>query len=81
MHYMRPYDITTNLEFPINKRQIEIVLLFTYQVMKFVGPKRGGVPVEWRILHNEEIYVLLFTQNIIRVTKSGRLRRTGHVAV
>jgi len=49
--------------------------------MEFVGSRRGGVPVEWRRLHNEEIYVLLFTQNAIRVTKSGRLRRTERVAV
>jgi len=49
--------------------------------MKFVRPKRDGVSVEWRRLHNERIYDLLFTQNIIRVTKSGRLRWAGHVGV
>jgi hypothetical protein len=37
--------------------------------------------VEWRRLHNEEIYDLLFAQNVIRMTKSGRLRWAGRVAV
>jgi hypothetical protein len=62
--------VTTNLVLLTNKREIEIVLLFTYQLMKVVGPKRDGVSVEWRRLHDAEIYDLLFTRNIIRVTKS-----------
>jgi len=61
MHYLRPYDKTTNLEFLASEREIEIVLLFTYQLMKSVGPKRDGVSVEWRRLHSEEIYNLFFT--------------------
>jgi hypothetical protein len=73
--------MTANFEFLASKRDIEIVLLFTYQLMKSVAPKRDGVSVEWRRLHNEEFYDLLFTQNIIRVTKSGRLRWVGHVDV
>jgi hypothetical protein len=49
--------------------------------MKFDGFKKDGVSVEWRRLNIEEIYDLLFTQNIIRVIKSGRLRWAEHVAL
>jgi hypothetical protein len=32
------------------------------------------------VTHNKELYVLYFSPNIIRVTKSRRLRWAGHVA-
>jgi len=35
---------------------------------------------EWRKLHNEELNVLYFTPNIVRVIKSRRMRWTEHVA-
>jgi hypothetical protein len=44
------------------------------------GPKRDEVTGEWRRLHNEQRYALYVTVNMIRVMKSRRLRRTGHVA-
>jgi hypothetical protein len=37
-------------------------------------------PGEWRRLHNEELYALYSSPNIIRVIKSSRLRWAGHVA-
>jgi hypothetical protein len=43
-------------------------------------PKRDGVTGEWRRLHNEELNDLYSSPNIIRVTKSRRMRWTGHVA-
>jgi hypothetical protein len=36
--------------------------------------------VEWRKLHNEELYYLYSSSNIIRAVKSGRMRWAGHVA-
>ena len=39
------------------------------------------VSVKWRRLHNEEICDLLFTQNVIRMTKLGRLKWARRVAV
>jgi hypothetical protein len=36
--------------------------------------------VEWRRLHNEELYVVYSSPNIIRVIKSRKLRWEGHVA-
>ena len=35
---------------------------------------------EWRRLHNEELYSLNCSRNIVRVIKSRRLRWPGHVA-
>jgi len=34
----------------------------------------------WRRLHNEELYDLYFSPNIIKVIRSIRLRCAGHVA-
>jgi hypothetical protein len=55
--------------------------IFEDRVLRGIfGPKRDEVPGEWRRLHNEELYVLYFSPNIIRVIKSRRLRLSGHVA-
>jgi hypothetical protein len=35
---------------------------------------------EWRKLHNEKLNVLYSLHNIVRVVKSRRMRRAGHVA-
>jgi hypothetical protein len=47
---------------------------------KIFGPKRDEETGEWRKLHNEELYDLYTSQNIIRVIKSRRVRWAGHVA-
>jgi len=47
---------------------------------KIFGPKRDEVTGEWRKLHNEELYDLYFSPNIIRVIKSRRIKWTGYVA-
>ena len=44
------------------------------------GPKRDEVTGEWRKLHNEELSDLYVLPNIVRVVKSRRMRRAGHVA-
>jgi hypothetical protein len=43
-------------------------------------PKRDEVRGEWRKLHNKELHALYSSPNIIRVIKSIRLKRIGHVA-
>jgi hypothetical protein len=44
------------------------------------GPKRDEMTEGWRKLHNEELHNLYSSPNIIRMTKSSRMRRAGHVA-
>jgi hypothetical protein len=46
---------------------------------KILGPKRDEVTGDWRKLHNEEVYNLYSSPDIIRQIKSRRLRWTGHV--
>ena len=47
---------------------------------RIFGPRRDEVTGEWRKLHNEELNNLYSTPNIVRVIKSRRMRRAGHVA-
>jgi len=43
------------------------------------GSKRGELTWEWRRPHNEELYELYCSPNIVRVIKSRRMRLAGHV--
>jgi hypothetical protein len=45
-----------------------------------VGSKRDEVTGGWRKLHNEELHNLYSSPSIIRMMKSRRRRRAGHVA-
>jgi hypothetical protein len=49
-------------------------------VMRMFGPKREEGAGGWRKLHNEELRNLYASPNIIRVSKSRRMRWAGHVA-
>jgi hypothetical protein len=56
------------------------VRFFENKVLRRIfGPKRDEVTGEWRRLHNEELYALYSSPNIIRMIKSRRLRWAGHV--
>ena len=55
--------------------------VFENRVLRRIfGPKRDGVTGEWRKLHNEELNDPYCSTNIVRVTKSRRMRWAGHVA-
>jgi hypothetical protein len=47
---------------------------------RIFGPKRDEVTGDWRKLRNEELHNLYSSPNIIRMIKSRRIRRAGHVA-
>jgi hypothetical protein len=47
---------------------------------RIFGPKRNGVTGESRRLHNEELYVVYSSRNIIWVIKSKRLGWAGLLA-
>jgi hypothetical protein len=55
--------------------------VFENRVLRRIfGSKRDEVTGEWRRLHNNELYALYSSPNIIRVIRSRRLRWAGHVA-
>jgi hypothetical protein len=57
------------------------VRVFENRVLRRIfGPKRDEATGEWRRLHNEELNGPYPSPNIIRVIKSRRMRRAGHVA-
>jgi hypothetical protein len=55
--------------------------VFEHRVLRRIfGPKMDGVMGGWRKLHNEELHNLYSLPSIIRIIKSRRMRRAGHVA-
>jgi hypothetical protein len=55
--------------------------VFENRVLRRIfGPRRNDVTGEWRKLHKEELNNLYSSPNIVRVTKSRRMRWAGHVA-
>jgi hypothetical protein len=46
---------------------------------RIFGPKRDGVRGGWRKLHNVELHDSHYSQRVIRMIKSGRMRGTEHV--
>jgi hypothetical protein len=55
--------------------------VFEIRVLRRIfGPKRDEVTGEWRKLHSEELHNLYSSPNIIRQSKSRRMRWAGHVA-
>ena len=55
--------------------------MFENMVLRRIfGPKRDESTGEWKKLHNEELNDLYCSPNIVRVIKSRRMRRVGHVA-
>jgi PAS domain-containing protein len=61
----------------------EVYRLRVYEnrvLRKIFGPKREEVIGEWRRLHNDELYELYSSPNIIRVITSRRMRWIGYMA-
>jgi hypothetical protein len=54
--------------------------VYESKVLRTFGPKRNEVTGNWKRLHNEELHNLYASPNIIRVSKSRRMRWVGHLA-
>jgi hypothetical protein len=55
--------------------------MFENRVLRRIfGRKRDEIIGEWRKLRNEELHYLYSSPNIIRQTKSRKMRLAGHVA-
>jgi hypothetical protein len=55
--------------------------VFENRVLRRIfGPKRDEVMGDWRKLLNEEHHNLYSSPSIIRMIKSRRMRREGHIA-
>jgi hypothetical protein len=61
------------------RKESRLRVLEKRMLRRIFGPKRDEVRGEWRRLHNEELYNLYSSPNIIWVT-SRRMRWVGHVA-
>jgi hypothetical protein len=56
-------------------------MVFENKVLRRIfGPKMDRVTGGWRKLHKEELNNLYYSQSIIRIIKSRRMRWAGHVA-
>jgi len=53
----------------------------TSMMRRILRPKRDKIRGEWRKLHKQELSDLYSSPNIVRVSKSRRLRWAGHVAL
>jgi hypothetical protein len=66
---------------PLTAREEQKVRAFENRKFRRIfGPKRDQVTGEWRKLHNEKVHNLYSSPNIIRVIKSRRIKRMGHVS-
>ena len=55
--------------------------MFENRVLRRIfGPNKGEGTGEWRRLHNEELYDLCSSPNILWLFKTRRIRWAGHVA-
>jgi hypothetical protein len=64
----------------LNQEELRLQVFENRVLRKIFGSKRDEVKGEWRRLHNEELYDMYSTPNIVRLIKSRRMRWAGRVA-
>jgi len=64
----------------ILREEVRLRVFENRVLRRIFGTKRDEVTGEWRKLHNEELYDLYCSPNIVRVVKSRRIKWAGHVA-
>ena len=62
------------------RKERELRVFENMVLRRIFGPRRDEVTGDWRRLHNDELNYLYCSPNIVRVTKSRRMRWAGHVA-
>jgi hypothetical protein len=62
------------------KEEHRLRVFESWVLRRIFGPKQKEVTGEWRRLHNKELYALYSSPMFIRVIKSIRMGRAGHVA-
>jgi hypothetical protein len=63
----------------LREKERRPIILENVVLRGLFGPKRDGVTGEWRKLHNEELYDLYCSPNIVRMIKSRIMRWEEHV--
>jgi hypothetical protein len=65
----------------LSLREEHRLRVFENRVLRRIfGPKRGKVTGEWRKLHSRKLHNLYSSPDIIKQTKSRRMRWAGHVS-
>jgi hypothetical protein len=64
------------LKIVTDTRECELRVFENRVLRRIFGPKRDEVTGEWRRLHNEQLYALYFSPNIIRMIKKTEMCRT-----